>query len=187
MWDGSEVEHERDFVGYEIQVSTDNRFPANKVNIYRVEPGSEEYELEESLSQGTWYWRIRARFSTNVTGKEICSRWSQIGEFVVASVFDSTHLVPYINIYPNVLETEPVMINYLLTSNARVTLRIFNLGGKLVSNILTNEVQIPGEYSYLFPGLDSAGRELFNGLYFVQLIAEPIEKDDQEKFLNQEK
>jgi len=168
-WDGSALYNSNDFIGYTIEISSDSNFSGNKTSSQDIEPNQEEHTLENQLAQGTWYWRVCARFNTGVK-----SGWSSVGEFVSTTLFDTTHLVPYINVGPNVMQDEFVTIRYLLTSNARVTLRIFDLDGALVANILANEVQIPGEYSYQWNGIGKDGRELFNGLYFVQLIAEPL-------------
>jgi fibronectin type 3 domain-containing protein len=186
-WDGSQVVLDTKFLGYTIELSSDISFPQNKTKcIVGIEPNKEEYSFGEVLAQGTWYWRIRARFSTNVAS-EVNSSWSQVGEFVVSSMFDTTHLLPYINVYPNVLQAEPVVIRYLLTSSAKVTLRVFNLGGKLVSTILADEMQIPGEYSHTWYGLRNDNKEAYNGLYFIQLIAQPLSQDGPGKVTKQRK
>ena len=54
--------------------------------------------------------------------------------------------------------------------NGRVTLRIFNMMGQLVRE-LVNEDLTPGNYSRTWRGMDDAGRKVASGVYVYQLRA----------------
>ena len=60
-------------------------------------------------------------------------------------------------------------ISYSLPDKGEVSLRIYNIKGQLVKE-LVNEVQNTGSHSVVWHGKDSAGRNCGSGVYFYRLI-----------------
>jgi hypothetical protein len=61
-------------------------------------------------------------------------------------------------------------IRYFLPERAPVALEIFDVSGRLITN-LVNETQEPGSYTIDWKGTDSGGRTVASGLYFYRLRA----------------
>lgn len=62
-------------------------------------------------------------------------------------------------------------IRYGLPSDARVTLRVFNLLGELVATLVPGEAQAAGYHLVNWDGRDARGRPVTAGVYFYQLSA----------------
>ncbi len=59
-------------------------------------------------------------------------------------------------------------ITYQFPIEGRVTLRIYDIAGKLVRTLI-NERQMPGVYNIIWDGKDKDGRDLPSGIYFYRL------------------
>lgn len=62
-------------------------------------------------------------------------------------------------------------ITYTLPRASHVRLKIFNLQGQLILN-LVNSQQIPGSYSIQWSGTNANGRQVAGGIYIYQLVTE---------------
>jgi hypothetical protein len=72
--------------------------------------------------------------------------------------------------YPNPFNPVTI-IRYGIKERSRVSLRIYDVAGRLVRT-LVDEVQEPGvEYSVKWHGLNDSGRHVSSGVYFCRLIA----------------
>jgi len=71
------------------------------------------------------------------------------------------------NCLPNPFRSQTV-IRYQLPSPALVSLRVYDITGKLI-RVLVNSHQKAGDYRILWDGRDSGGRRLSNGIYFYRL------------------
>ncbi|MBD3340004.1 MAG: T9SS type A sorting domain-containing protein [Candidatus Lokiarchaeota archaeon] len=72
--------------------------------------------------------------------------------------------------YPNPFNPETI-IHYQVPSEAKITLRVFNLNGQLVKTLLS-EIHKIGDYSKTWDGKDESGNILPSGVYFYQLKAQ---------------
>ncbi|MBI4725932.1 T9SS type A sorting domain-containing protein [candidate division TA06 bacterium] len=63
-------------------------------------------------------------------------------------------------------------INYQLATPGQVSLKIYNISGRLVKT-LADRVQGAGEHSVKWDGRDDNGKEVANGVYFYRLNAGP--------------
>ena len=73
--------------------------------------------------------------------------------------------------YPNPFNPE-TQICYELSHEAEVTLRVYDLSGRLVSELARSEHHDPGPHTALWHGRDDAGRDVASGVYFLRLEAE---------------
>lgn len=64
-------------------------------------------------------------------------------------------------------------ISYQLVENAKVSLAIFDMQGKLVLTLVNSE-KAAGHYSLRWNGINEAGQKAASGLYIYRLIATPI-------------
>jgi hypothetical protein len=60
-------------------------------------------------------------------------------------------------------------IRYSLTENNPVYLRIFDLSGALIRNILVGKIQGPGWFTADWDGLDQDGRSVSSGVYLYRM------------------
>lgn len=72
--------------------------------------------------------------------------------------------------YPNPF-TEKTTINYQLTVNGRVTLKIFDILGREIK-VLVDEYRSAGPHSAEWDGADSKGEKVSSGTYFYQIRGE---------------
>ncbi len=81
------------------------------------------------------------------------------------------HVVPsplaYITNYPNPFNPN-TSIRYSVPESGQAKLSIYNLKGQIVST-LVDEHKTPGAYTVPWDGLDSNGRAVSSGIYFVRL------------------
>jgi hypothetical protein len=71
--------------------------------------------------------------------------------------------------YPNPFNPETT-ISFSLKEPAMVSIQIFNVQGKLV-NTLVNEERTAGNYTVIWNGKDSGGRNVASGVYYYRMRA----------------
>jgi PKD repeat protein len=69
-------------------------------------------------------------------------------------------------------------ISYQLSSPARISIRIYDVVGRLVGTLVERD-QIQGEYSVIWDGTDMSGNSVTNGIYFCSLVAGDFEETKQ--------
>jgi hypothetical protein len=72
-------------------------------------------------------------------------------------------------INPNPFKSSTV-INYSITTPCRVTLKVYNILGKLVTTLI-NERKLTGTHNVRWDGKDANGRQVPSGIYFSHLEA----------------
>jgi hypothetical protein len=72
--------------------------------------------------------------------------------------------------YPNPFNSA-TMISYSIANYTLVSLNIFSILGEQVCPIVQNDYQGPGEYRYIWNGLDNRSRPVPSGIYFCRLKA----------------
>jgi hypothetical protein len=63
------------------------------------------------------------------------------------------------------------VIRYRLSESLPVRVRVFDVAGREVRDLLSLPVQSPGEHSVVWDGRDDAGRRTASGVYFCRLDA----------------
>lgn len=84
-------------------------------------------------------------------------------------------LVPYPSPFDPKNKTEPVTIRYILNKRSEVSVNIYDMSGRIVKAIVTNQWRDAGISEELWYGDNYAGLELANGIYFCEVTA----KDDE--------
>jgi hypothetical protein len=103
----------------------------------------------------TYYWRVRAK---NVGGT---SAWSDVRNFTTTA----SGVLPYRSSIPHAFSVSNFshFVRYTLPKTCHVSVRYFNLKGRLVAS-LVNSVQGPGYYTL------PLGRYLFSCGTFIQVF-----------------
>lgn len=83
--------------------------------------------------------------------------------------------------YPNPFNSE-TSIQYDLPKRERVSIRIYNVVGKLVRTLIQEE-QFPGNYTTQWDGRDDSGRYVSSGIYIYRVQAGGFEKSKKMVFL----
>lgn len=78
-------------------------------------------------------------------------------------------LIPYPS--PCDPKIQPVTIRYVLNKRADVTVNIFDMGGRLVKNIISNDSREPGINEETWRAENYAGADLANGIYLCEVVA----------------
>jgi len=65
----------------------------------------------------------------------------------------------------------PIKINYTLSKRSDVTINVYNMGRKLVKNVIDNQSRNAGTCEDAWNGTNYAGDTMANGVYFCEVIA----------------
>jgi phosphatidylserine/phosphatidylglycerophosphate/cardiolipin synthase-like enzyme len=126
---------------------------------------------------------IHSATVANIYLQEFAARYHEAGGSgsILTSVKDFTG-APSPNI---VLETYPnpfnpsLNVRYVLPSPAVVSLRVYDVSGRLVKTLQENHSELPGFHSIPWDGKDSSGRNLGSGVYVVRLEAGKVARDEK--------
>jgi len=72
--------------------------------------------------------------------------------------------------YPNPFNPQTT-IAFDLPKRGSVSLRVFDMAGRLVRNLFTTEPHTPGRHEVVWNGRDDGGRQVASGTYFYRLEA----------------
>jgi hypothetical protein len=68
-----------------------------------------------------------------------------------------------------------IKLNYTLSKRADVTVNIYNMGRKLIKNVIDNQARNAGTCEETWDGTNYAGDTMANGVYFCEVIAKDSE------------
>ena len=71
-----------------------------------------------------------------------------------------------------------VVINYGIEKRGRVSLRIYDITGKMVKELVNKRVG-PGNYTVTWDGTNSNGKKVRNGHYFVNLESDKLSRREK--------
>lgn len=91
--------------------------------------------------------------------------------FVGIDDHDNDNNLSKLTNYPNPFNHE-TMIKYELPGTCEVSIRIFDINGKIIANPI-NQIQSAGQYQMLWSAKDNNGIDLASGSYICELIAQP--------------
>lgn len=121
-------------------------------------PGGEHAYIDTDIDRGVSYWyRLGA-----------VDRDGEFQSAPVAVVVPGARFHLFQN-HPNPFNPSTT-ISYEVPVSARVTLRIFDVAGRLVRTLI-DERQPPGRKSAVWDGRDAGGRPVASGIYFYRLRA----------------
>jgi flagellar hook assembly protein FlgD len=60
---------------------------------------------------------------------------------------------------------ERCIIHYKVYDNDRITVKIYNRSGQVITTLVDNAVKMPGEYDAIWDGKNSDGKIVASGIY----------------------
>ncbi|VAX25084.1 hypothetical protein MNBD_IGNAVI01-48 [hydrothermal vent metagenome] len=169
----SRVDNKRDFENIYSDTGAPHFIPIDKNAVIDLTKCSLE---NESLVDGnTYWWRVRYR-DRNLQW----SSWSEEYAFTFTTKTDVDNDPGVIkesnlyNNYPNPFNPSTV-IKFDVAKTGKVTLRVYTVEGKLVKELMNNEVK-SGSYSVTWNGTDSFGTKMSSGIYFYKLQTSDYQK-----------
>ena len=167
------VDNKRDFENIYSDTGAPNFIPIDKnAGIDLTKASLENEDLEDGK---TYWWRVRYR-DKNLQW----SSWSEESSFTYTTKTDVDNNPGVIkesnlyNNYPNPFNPSTV-IKFDVAKKGKVTLRIFTIEGKLVTELMNGEMK-SGSYSVTWNGTDSFGTKMSSGIYFYKLQTSDYQK-----------
>jgi hypothetical protein len=132
---------------------------------------NEEYD-DLNLINGIYYYFVTAVYDT---GTSLPSNEVEV-EINVSNVNNDQLTITNFQLtnYPNPFNPETT-ISYSLKDNVKVLLKIYNIKGQKVRN-LVDEVLPAGEHTVIWDGRDSTDKRVGSGIYFYKLRAGDFQK-----------
>ena len=152
---------------YYLQMATDTLFLAPLIAESTITHSN--FSLETPLTDGHYYWRVRAG---NTNGWGPFSLISDFFVFEVSGIKDHNLLPSEFKLYqcyPNPFN-QSTLISFDLPVESRVIFQIFNITGALVANPALARMSA-GHHSLIWSGRDEEGNSLASGIYFYRLEA----------------
>jgi hypothetical protein len=111
----------------------------------------------------------------NVYLQEFANRYHEgggVGNILVGvdDVAGAPAFVPTLEASPNPFNPH-VNLRYTVPSNSTVSLKIYDVSGRVVRTLLDNKVEMAGFHSVSWDGRDSAGNAVASGVYVAQFEA----------------
>ncbi len=155
---------------YEVEIAADSGFTKLLKDTSSVT--STSLVFQGISSHNTYYWRVRS------WKPQLAGEWSGVSVFstgALTGINSSLHLPSTFDLsqnYPNPFNPTTV-ISYQLSAESRVSLKVYDVLGRLVRTLVNNEVEKMGRYDVLFNGSD-----LPSGVYFYRIVARPINRTE---------
>ncbi|UCF77715.1 MAG: fibronectin type III domain-containing protein [Candidatus Eiseniibacteriota bacterium] len=111
---------------------------------------------------------------SNVYLQEFAERYHEAGGTggILVSVGEQLAAAPppgiSLEAFPNPFNPS-LNVRYTLGATSFVSLKVYDVAGRLVRTLLENNKELPGFHSVPWDGRDSSGREVGGGVYFVHL------------------
>jgi len=166
------VDNKRDFENIYSDTGAPNFIPIDlNAGIDLTQLSLEENNLEIGK---TYWWQARYR-DKNLQW----SYWSKESSFTVTTPVDvdDPAVIKESNLYsnyPNPFNPSTV-IKFDVAKAGKVTLRIYTVTGKLVTELMNKEAN-PGSYSMTWNGTNSFGAKMSSGIYFYKLQTTDYQK-----------
>jgi hypothetical protein len=139
---------------------------SNMPNIYSASANLVTYKYEGSPLVADAVYNL----TVSVNDKNGASYASAISVTVKGGAI--ADLIPYPS--PFDPKVQPVIIRYILNKRADVTVTIYDMSGRVVKTVVSNETRDAGISEAQWAGDNYAGEGLANGVYFCEIVA----KDD---------
>ena len=76
-----------------------------------------------------------------------------------------------LNIYPNPVNSQPVLIDYILEDKSQVKCQVYDAAGRIIRTLISGE-QIAGQHTVSWDQKDNNGSIVNAGIYFIRLDTE---------------
>ncbi len=144
----------------QLQKEGEADLSALDVNVYDGTKIICSLDLSKIRKTGKWDLKITNPDARAVVSKEI---FQVMGYDMVGDMF-----VPVNNFFKPA-EGEKVYLKWSMTKKSAVTIRIYNIKGRLVRTFLDNITYQPGNYQLEWIGVNDHHQKLSSGLYFIKI------------------
>lgn len=160
--------------GYHVEYSQDQSFQRA---VFSKSQGNTSEDIiacqipSQLMGDGIWYWRVWTEFASGVVSVSETNQLTVMENKIAQTQKGS---ISYAQTQKQVFKrAEPCNLYFVLKSDARVSVRVFNLKGKLVQELIRDAV-LPGAQvlEFTWNGLDSNGRSVPDGLYLIRIKAQ---------------
>jgi PKD repeat protein len=133
---------------------------------------SSGYFVSEDVRSGNRAYMITQQYETNCYQGNWAKVEQKIGitEGIEDGNSSSGEMPNLLSPYPNP-SVHGSLISYNLPSKSKVCLKIYDISGRLVKT-LVNEIKGAGEYQINWDGLDTKGKAIAGGVYFIKFTAD---------------
>lgn len=156
-----------DAVSYDIEISLDEDFKTTLDSFENITGKSIVWS--DPAPEGRRFWRIMAKYNNGAKSVFSEPAWF---DTIDLGIEDSPQ-VRLLSVIPSYIPVangvDEFQIQVGLNEDATVSLTVFDLRGKLVKSILSNELLPRGLHTYPWNGEDANQKNLPNGLYILQL------------------
>ncbi|MBN2069900.1 MAG: T9SS type A sorting domain-containing protein [Candidatus Krumholzibacteriota bacterium] len=161
---------ENDLAWYAIHRGTSEGFIPGTSTLVATPAVSEWFDEAWSWDQDYWY-KVCA---VDIHGNESSFAVSGPGDMTGEDLPDLPHLSYLNQNYPNPFNPSTTIL-FGLRQDSRVSLKVYDISGKLVSVVL-DENRSAGHYTEHWNGLNSRGVPVASGVYFYRLISMELDQ-----------
>ena len=160
-----------DAASYEIEISEYEDF-RELIDTIEITTNTNSTQWSDPAPEGRRFWRIRATYTNGAKSLFSEPAWFDTLDLGV----HESREVRLLSVRPSYIPSamgadlaEEFQIQLAMNEEAIVSLNIFDLRGRLVKSILSNQLLPVGIHTYPWNGKDTTSRILPNGLYILQL------------------
>lgn len=158
---------------YSVELARDLEF-GRELKKIQVGAGNTKYIsylYPQALNTGVWYWRVKAVYSSGVQ-----SEYSAVGKFTILDLENQQMpLDLYASLSPKFFSAkggEQVAINLVVGVGAELSIKIYNLEGRIIKRLVESMVVMPNTpYELSWNGYDYRGFAVKNGIYLISIEA----------------
>lgn len=115
--------------------------------------------VDHEIKTGTWQYRLN---QMDLDGSNLFSHAIEV------NVFFTTTFALHQN-YPNPFNSSTIISYELPEDGKEVNVRIFNLRGNLIKQLVEKEIQNAGDYQVIWNGTDDLENRVSSGVYYYQI------------------
>ena len=125
-----------------------------------------DFDLTKAFKTGAW--------DVVVINPDDTTTFLPEGFLIMGFDIAGNRLIPVNNLFNPALG-EKVYIKYSITSQEKVSLKIYNVKGEIVKTFLDNTPVMPGVYQYDWDGSNDGFNQISSGIYIVRIKAGSFE------------
>lgn len=153
--------------GYILEICSVEDFSKNVVELPRI-PGEDSSFSTKEFPVGVSYWRLRVSYDYEVVGPATKPR-----KIIYTKTNTGLDTLLYVQIVPKVFDPQndhTAKIYFVLDEEATVSVKTYNVAGKVLDVIALNEHFPAGEHYVEWNGTNNRGEHYKNGLYLIEIL-----------------
>lgn len=161
--------------GYYVRVARDIDFTTELLESGFMSKETLSYRLPVILDEGDWYWQVKVEYESGVVSYSDAQKFTSV-------INGANGLgIAYLKVSPQVFNPNhgDLLINYVIKEDSYVTVRIYDLKGRLIKTLVENELQMATDeqgqlrsWQLVWSGQGSR-TAVPRGLYLLKVEARP--------------